>query len=126
MARKRSKAYVTNEQLLKEINIFWETGRLTDELVKMVYKITTKISNARNFYGYTYKEEMVQEGVIHALYKGIPGFKKDRVNPFSFLSTVIVNKFLEIIKKEKKNIKIRDHLKEKESERVLEKTRERL
>lgn len=126
MGRKRGVVYVTNKELLEEIQIFWDTGERTDKLVKMIYKMATKISNARNFYAYEFKGEMVQEGVIHALYKGIPGFTQGRNNPFSFLSTVIVHKFLEIIKKEKKNIKIKEYLKEKEGERIIENARKRL
>lgn len=122
----RRQVYVTNKELLAEIGVFWKSGEYTNKLVLMVQKMATKIANSRNFYGYDYKHDMMQEGIIHALYKGIPGFKKDKKNPFSFLSTVIVNKYLEIIKKEKKNIRIKEVLKEKEIERVKSKTTNRL
>ena len=122
----RRQVYVTNTELLAEIRIYWDTGKYSNKLVLMIQKMVTKIANSRNFYGYEFKHDMMQEGIIHALYKGIPGFKKDKKNPFSFLSTVIVNKYLEIIKKEKKNIIIKNVLKEQEIERVKQKTQNRI
>jgi len=100
--------YLTNEELLKEFSIYWKTGKVTDKMVNYIYKIARKIANGRSYFAYVYKDEMIQEGVIRAITKGIPGFTEGKDNPFSYLSVVIDRKYMEYIKKEKKNIKIKD------------------
>jgi len=78
-----------------------------------------KIANGRNFYGYPFKEDMIQEGVIHALQKGLPGFDRTKKNPFCYLSVIIQFKFIEYIKKEKRNITIKEVVTEKLKEDIL-------
>jgi len=111
--------YVTNAQILEEFEIYWKTGKVTDRMTKMIYLITCKIANSRNFHGYQYKEDMIQEGAWHAINKGIPGFSKGKQNPFCYLSVIIQYKFIEYIKKEKRNITIKEAVTEKLKEEIL-------
>jgi len=111
--------YVTNKQILAEYQIYWDTGIVTPRMTEMVYLIARKIANGRNFYGYPFKQDMVQEGVLHAISKGLPGFKRHLTNPFCYLSVIIQYKYIEYIKKEKRNITIKEAVTEKLKEEIL-------
>jgi DNA-directed RNA polymerase specialized sigma24 family protein len=123
MAKQR---YVTNDEILKELNIYWKTGKITTELVLIVYKIGRKIVNSRNFFLYTNKDDMLQEGVLHAITKGIPGFDEGRDNPFSYLSTVITRKYIEYIKKYKKVEIIQKQATQKLKEEMIDNIKHRV
>jgi DNA-directed RNA polymerase specialized sigma24 family protein len=112
--------YVTNKELLEEYEKYWKTGKVSDEMTRMLYLIARKIANSRNFYAYPYKADMVQEGVTHALFKGLPGFKKGMDNPFAYLSVIIIYKYIEYIKKEKRHMAINEALIEKLKVEILE------
>jgi DNA-directed RNA polymerase specialized sigma24 family protein len=104
----KRKPYVTKEEILVEFRTYWLTGEVTKRMTELVYLIARKIANGRNFYAYAAKEDMIQEGVWHAIHKGMPSFTEGRDNPFCYLSVVIQRKYIEYIKKEKKNIKIKE------------------
>jgi DNA-directed RNA polymerase specialized sigma24 family protein len=105
--------YVTNAEILNEFEKYWDEGIITNHLTELIYLIARKIANGRNFYGYAFKEDMVQEGTLHAINKGVPGFKKGKKNPFCYLSVIIQFKYIEYIKKEKRNIAIKEMVTEK-------------
>jgi DNA-directed RNA polymerase specialized sigma24 family protein len=111
--------YVTNAEILNEYKVYWETGEISDRMTKMIYLIARKIANGRNFYAYPYKEDMVQEAVFHAVRMGIPGFKRDKKNPFCYLSVIIQYKMIEYIKKEKRNMTIKEAVTDKLREEIL-------
>lgn len=136
---KRGKNYLNNTDLLEEIikckNIEKKFSKkekqegkihISDKLTEYMYKLANKISSSRNFINYTYKDEMIQESVVHALYKAYPNYNIERTNPFSFFSTVIIYKFIEMIKKEKKIGELKDKMKLKEIERIHTANDERL
>lgn len=112
--------YVTNAQILNEFEIYWKTGKVSNRMTELVYLIARKIANGRNFYGYPYKEDMTQEGVLHAINKGIPGFDRTKKNPFCYLSVIIQFKYIEYIKKEKRNIVIKEMVTEKLKGEILD------
>jgi DNA-directed RNA polymerase specialized sigma24 family protein len=105
--------YVTNAEILNEFEKYWDTGKVSNRMAEMIYLIACKIANSRNFYGYPFKEDMIQEGTFHAVNKGISGFKKGKKNPFCYLSVIIQFKYIEYIKKEKRNIAIKEMVTEK-------------
>ena len=111
--------YVTNAEILNEYKIYWETGKVTQKMTELIYLMARKIANGRNFYGYPFKEDMIQEGILHAVQKGIPGFDRTKKNPFCYLSVIIQFKFIEYIKKEKRNIIIKEMVTEKLKEDIL-------
>jgi len=111
--------YVTNKQILDEYKIYWDTGKVTNKMTELVYLIARKIANSRNFYAYPFKEDMVQEGAWHAINKGLPGFSKDKLNPFCYLSVIIQFKYIEYIKKEKRNVAIKEAVTEQLKEEIL-------
>ena len=112
--------YVTNAEILAEYQVYWNTGKVSNRMTELVYLIARKIANSRNFYGYAYKEDMTQEAVFHAIAKGIPGFDKTKKNPFCYLSVIIQFKMIEYIKKEKRNITIKEVVTEKLKGEILD------
>jgi DNA-directed RNA polymerase specialized sigma24 family protein len=117
--------YVTNAEILNEYQKYWKDGKISDKMTELVYLMARKIANGRNFYGYPFKEDMIQEGVIHALQKGLPGFDRTKKNPFCYLSVIIQFKFIEYIKKEKRNITIKEVVTEKLKEDILDEINKR-
>ena len=117
MAKDR-KNYINNEEFLEEIIKCKKADKISDKLVKMMYQIANQVSASRNFINYTYKDEMIQESVTHALFKALPNYDVERKNPFGFFSTVIIYKFIEIIKKENKFIEVKNTLKQIEEDRI--------
>lgn len=118
--------YVTKAEILKEFEVYWKTGEITKKMTEYVYLIARKIANSRNFYAYAAKEDMIQEASWHAINKGIPSFMRGRDNPFCYLSVVIQRKFIEYIKKEKRNIKIKEMATEKLKEDIKDSIKERI
>ena len=112
--------YITNQQILEEYEVYWKTGKVSNKMTEMIYLIARKIANGRNFYGYPFKEDMTQEAVFHAINKGIPGFDKNLKNPFCYLSVIIQFKMIEYIKKEKRNITIKEMVTERLKEEILD------
>lgn len=117
--------YVTNAEILNEFERYWDKGEITPRLTELIYLIARKIANGRNFYGYQFKEDMIQEGTLHAINKGVPGFKKGKKNPFCYLSVIIQFKYIEYIKKEKRNLAIKEMVTEKLKEDITNEIRER-
>ena len=64
--RKRT-AYVTNKELLIEMAILKETGKVSDKLGKYIVMIATRYSNKSWFCAYTYKEDMISEAILTVL-----------------------------------------------------------
>jgi len=112
--------YVTNAQILAEYQIYWDTGKVSNRMTELIYLIARKIANGRNFYGYPFKEDMVQEGTLHAISKGIPGFDRTKKNPFCYLSVIIQFKYIEYIKKEHRHLAIKEVVTEKLKNDILD------
>jgi DNA-directed RNA polymerase specialized sigma24 family protein len=76
---------------------------MSNNLAEMVSKISHKLSYAPNFINYTYREEMVGDGVIRMM-KALMAKKYNRdkgTNPFSYFTRIAFNAFRNRIKKEK-------------------------
>jgi len=72
-------------------------------LAEMISKISNKLSFAGNFAGYTYREEMVGDGIVR-MFKALMSKKYNRekgTNPFSYFTRIAFNAFRNRIKKEK-------------------------
>lgn len=105
--KKRGKAggeyYVDPKEFDNEIVNYYDTGKMSDNLANMVSKISHKLSFAPNFINYTYREEMVGDGVIRMM-KALMAKKYNRekgTNPFSYFTRIAFNAFRNRIKKEK-------------------------
>lgn len=76
-----------------------------DEIGKILILISENLSSRYNFYRYTYKEEMVSDGILRA----IAAFKNFNVDlgqkPFAYFTRVIFRAFIARIKNEKQKRK---------------------
>ena len=99
----KEKYYVNPQEFDEEIVKYYDSGVMSDNLAQMVSKIAHKLSYAPNFINYTYREEMVGDGIIR-MFKALTTKKYDRVkgtNPFSYFTRIAFNAFRNRIKKEK-------------------------
>jgi hypothetical protein len=95
--------YVEPKKFDEEIVKFYESGIMTNDLAEMVSKISNKLSYAPNFINYSYREEMVGDGIIRMM-KALISKKYNRekgTNPFSYFTRIAFNAFRNRIKKEK-------------------------
>jgi len=99
----KEKFYVDPKNFDTKILEYYESGVLSDELAEMVSKIAHKLSYAPNFINYSYREEMVGDGVIR-MFKALMSKKYNHAkgtNPFSYFTRIAFNAFRNRIKKEK-------------------------
>lgn len=99
----KSKFYVDPKEFDEEIVNYYKSGKMSNNLAEMVSKISHKLSYAPNFINYTYREEMVGDGVIRMM-KALMAKKYNRdkgTNPFSYFTRIAFNAFRNRIKKEK-------------------------
>jgi len=121
--KRTSKYYVLNSDLIPEIIKFKKTckyddngkyikcsGEFTPELGKMIWLIADGMSKKSNFYGYTWREDMVSSAILTVL-KYIHNFNLDKSeNPFAYISTITTRAFLQYIAYSKKHGKIKQYL----------------
>lgn len=99
----KEKFYVNPQEFDDEIIQYYNSGHMSDNLAQMVSKIANKLSYAPNFINYTYREEMVGDGIIR-MFKALTSKKYDHAkgsNPFSYFTRIAFNAFRNRIKKEK-------------------------
>lgn len=101
--------YLSNKNLLPEIETSIGKGQCTEELGRMFLLLAKKYSDKGSFSGYSYKDDMIGEAVYTCL-RYMHNFKveKDNPNPFAYFSKVIHNSFLLYISQQKKHSKIKD------------------
>lgn len=95
------KIYIDPVALNKEIARYYETGVLTDTLSTMIFNIVHKLSFRKNFYGYSYREDMVSDTFCHLL--GVlskKNFDVNKGNSFSYFTKVAFHAFVAYIKKQ--------------------------
>lgn len=99
----KEKFYVDPKKFDDEIVKYYETDVMSNDLAEMISKISNKLSFAGNFAGYTYREEMVGDGIVR-MFKALMSKKYNRekgTNPFSYFTRIAFNAFRNRIKKEK-------------------------
>lgn len=99
----KTKFYVDPKEFDTQIMKYYESGILSNELAEMVSKIAHKLSYAPNFINYSYREEMVGDGIIR-MFKALMSKKYNHTkgtNPFSYFTRIAFNAFRNRIKKEK-------------------------
>ena len=72
-----------------------------------IYKIATRLATKPNFSGYSYKEEMISDGLENAI-QALGNFDPNKShNPFAYFTQIIWYAFLRRIDKEKKQLYIK-------------------
>jgi len=114
----KQKHYVNNEQFLSEMVKFKnsvkqskesdsERPRVPEYIGDCLFKIATHLARKPNFANYTFKEDMVSDGVENCLLY-IDNFDPEKSkNPFAYFTQIIYYAFLRRIQKEKKHLYIK-------------------
>jgi len=81
--------------------------RVPDYIGECILQIATRLATKPNFSGYSYKEDMISDGIENCLLY-ISNFNPDKSNnPFAYFTQIIWYAFLRRIAKEKKQMYIR-------------------
>ena len=116
--KKKSNNYIDNKKFYAEMIIY---RRLYDESLiageprpivsryigECIMLIATRLATRPNFVGYSYKDEMISDGIENCL-AYIHNFNPDKsTNPFAYFTQIIYYAFLRRIQKEKKPLYIK-------------------
>jgi len=116
--RRAKRNYVNNKDLLNALIEYQkqckeaedsgdDTPRVPNYIGECIYQIATRLATKPNFSGYTYKEDMISDGIENCL-QYINNFNPEKSsNPFAYFTQIIWYAFLRRIQKEKKQMYIR-------------------
>ena len=120
----KSKHYVNNAALL-ECLIEWKKNCAAAEKAKQpkpkvpeyigecLLKIANRLSTKPNFINYTYRDEMISDGIENCI-NYIDNFNPEKSNnPFAYFTQIIYYAFLRRIQKEKKQLEIKGKILER-------------
>jgi DNA-directed RNA polymerase specialized sigma24 family protein len=115
---RKPRNYVNNKDLLdaliqyqKDCTEAEDAGdprpRVPDYIGTCIYQIATRLATKPNFSGYSYKEDMISDGIENCLLY-INNFNPEKSqNPFAYFTQIIWYAFLRRIQKEKKQMYIK-------------------
>lgn len=118
MQEKLATHYVSNKDFASEINIYRKSyleaqansiqpPQMSESIGYAILRIANKLSTAHNFVGYSFKDEMIADGVMKCIRK-IHLFDSDRSdNAFAYATQIIFNAFIERIKIERRQTSIK-------------------
>ena len=118
---KKKVHYVDNKQFLAAIverkeqireaeSVGEPKPQISNYLGECILKIANHLSYRPNFINYTYKEEMISDGIENSL-QYIDNFDPEKSkNPFAYFTKIIYYAFIRRIAKEKKQQKIKDKM----------------
>lgn len=118
MARRATRNYVNNKDLLEALIEYQkqckeaedagdELPRVPDYVGTCIFQIATRLATKPNFSGYSYKDDMISDGIENCLLY-INNFNPEKSqNPFAYFTQIIWYAFLRRIAKEKKQMYIR-------------------
>ena len=114
-SKKKKEHYVNNKEFLQAMIDFRdsvmlaekngeERPRVTPYIGECLMKIAVHLSHKPNFINYTFKEEMISDGIENCL-QYIDNFNPEKSqNPFAYFTQIIYYAFLRRIQKEKKHL----------------------
>ena len=119
MAAKQKPHYVNNKKFLAAM-IEWNTTfdlekgdvvpPVTNYIAECFLKISTHLSYRPNFINYTYRDEMISDGIENCL-QYVKNFDPEKSkNPFAYFTQIIYYAFLRRIQKEKKQTHVRNEM----------------
>ena len=123
MGRRAKQQYVNNKDFLAAMITYRDDVKTALEKKKerpivptyvgeCIMKIATHLARKPNFVNYTFKEEMISDGIENCL-QYIDNFNPDKSNnPFAYFTQIIYFAFLRRIQKEKKNLFVKFKLSE--------------
>ena len=126
MARKKGVHYVDNAKFLQAMKDWKEQckdaeeagdepPRISDYIGECFLKIANGLSFRPNFINYTYRQEMISDGIENCL-QYIHNFNPEKSkNPFAYFTQIIYYAFIRRIQKEKKQTHVKHKMIEKQS-----------
>ena len=118
MPRAKSIHYVDNKKLYAEMVIYLDAVKESEEsdskrprvpeyIGECLLKISTRLSTKPNFINYTYRDEMISDGIENCI-NYIGNFNPEKsTNPFAYFTQIIYYAFLRRIQREKKQLYIK-------------------
>ena len=120
---KKSKSvhYVDNKKFLAAMIVFKEKCKVAEEggddrppvsnyIGECFLKIATHLSFRPNFINYTYRDEMISDGIENCL-QYVKNFNPEKSsNPFAYFTQIIYYAFIRRIQKEKKQTHVRNEM----------------
>ena len=119
--KKKTEHYVDNKQFLQAMIEYrkvcveaeqnnQEIPPVTNYIGECFLKIANHLSYRPNFINYTYKEEMISDGIENCL-QYVKNFNPEKSNnPFAYFTQIIYYAFIRRIQKEKKQTTIKQKL----------------
>jgi hypothetical protein len=103
----KKKYYVDNKRLEELIAQYNKDEIIGDELATALYNIAYRMSFLPNFINYSWKEEMIGDGIVKE-FKALKNKKYDssKGKAFSYFSMIAFNAFCNKIKQENKNTEV--------------------
>ena len=104
-------ALIKRQEQIKEMEASGDDPpRITNYLGECILKIANHLSYRPNFINYTYREEMISDGIENCL-QYIDKFNPEKsTNPFAYFTQIIYYAFVRRIQKEKKQQAIKEKL----------------
>lgn len=116
--KKTKKNYINNPEFLAAIQAYKKAcneaedsgedpPRIPNYIGECIFKISTRLASRPNFSGYTYKDDMISDGLENAI-QALGNFDPEKSsNPFAYFTQIIWYAFLRRIEKEKKQMYIK-------------------
>lgn len=105
---KTKRHYVNNKDFYEAIVLYKQKlkenpeARVPDYIGQCIMAICTKLSTKPNFYGYSFRDEMIADGIENCI-GAVDGFNPEKSNnPFAYFTQIAWNAFIRRITKEKK------------------------
>lgn len=121
MAKKKKEHYVSRAEFEAELQEYYNTDVMTDELCKKLQKIATGLSFSPSFINYSYREDMVGDAIIK-MYTALRDKKfkfENESSPFSYFTTIAYNEFVSRIKREKRHHDVVSNYKQQVYEDIM-------
>jgi DNA-directed RNA polymerase specialized sigma24 family protein len=84
-----------------------EKPKMSDYAGLSIYKIANRLANSPNFRNYTYRDEMIEDGIENAVAYAHNFNPEKYTNPFAYFTQIVYYAFLRRIAKEEKNLYIK-------------------
>ena len=116
--KKTKRNYINNNEFLEAIKSYKklcleaedsgdDAPRIPNYIGECIFKISTRLASRPNFSGYTYKDDMISDGLENAI-QALGNFDPEKSsNPFAYFTQIIWYAFLRRIDKEKKQMYIK-------------------
>ena len=108
MTQKAKRHYVNNKDFYDALVVYKNklaenpNAKVPDYIGQCVMAICTKLSTKPNFSGYSYRDEMIADGIENCI-AAVNGFDPSKSsNPFAYFTQIAWNAFIRRITKEKK------------------------